>query len=327
MNTDRGTVELKSGETMQVLRIAPPDVDWKEPVIALVEHEDESWRAGLDVMFDQPFDGVQIFFYLGTVDGELVGNIETIEAVEAGVGILGHVFTSPTHRRKGICSAIMDVLTRDFAERGGQAMTLSAGYDSPPYHIYHSFGFRGVGETGKMIWEAEPGFLANYFSPGPTTVRDIGWPDWALLDLLYKVEVGSFLRGGYYAYYGPSSYEGNFWRFHKLVQEPPSQSQVLVKDGGEVVGHALLLPDPRWAKATLLLDIFIHPDFYEAGGQLLEAFELPSGIKVQAYADDQSAEKIQLLRQHGFRQEAVLDAQIKGPAGHPLDVVILSLSI
>ena len=175
-----------------------------------------------------------------------------------------------------------------------------------------------------MIWEAEASFLASYFSPGATTVRDVRWPDWALLDLLYKIEPGSFLRGVYHAHYGLASYEGCFLRFYRLLQEESGQSKVLAKSGGEVVGHALLLPDPRWNNNVLLLDLFIHPGFYDAGGELLAAIELPPGRKVQAYADSQSPEKVELLERRGFQQEAVLHGQLVNAENEPLDVVILS---
>jgi len=113
-------------------------------------------------------------------------------------------------------------------------------------------------------------------------------------------------------------------RFHRLVREPPSQSKVLAKPSGEVVGHALLLPDPRWEGNVLLLDLFVHPHFYQAAAELLEAIELPPGTKVQAYADSRSPEKVELLKQRGFEQEAVLPGQLRDADGELLDVIVLT---
>ncbi len=293
-------------------------------MLDFLQHKGEPWEDATRLILEQQLEGIQSYFYLAMSDEGITGNIITIEAAEAGVGILGHVFTAAEHRRKGICSAIMEVLMRDFGGRGGRGMTLGAAREGPAYHIYESFGFRGVGETGNMIWEAESGFLANYFSPGATTVRDVCWADWALLDLLYKTESGSFLRGAYYTHCGPSSYENCFVRFYNLIQEPPSQSKVLAKPSGEVVGHALLLPDPRWKKDVLLLDMFVHPHFYQAAAELLEAIDLLPGVKVQAYADGRSLQKVDLLKQRGFAQEALLSGQLRDVDGEPLDVIILS---
>ena len=70
----------------------------------------------------------------------------------------------------------------------------------------------------------------------------------------------------------------------------------------------------------------MHPDSYPAAGELLAALELPPGRKVQAYADSQSPEKIQLLETAGFHQEAVLRNQIVNTEGQQLDVHILVIS-
>ncbi len=342
MVTEMSSVRLKSGETMQIVRVTAPDAQWKQPVMDFLQHKGEPWLGGLHVIFDrsleglgayfyllhvivdQSLEGLGAYFYLGLLDGEIVGNIMSTEAAQEKVGILGHVFTHPDHRRKGICAAIMEVLTGDFVARGGRGMTLGTGYGSPAYHIYYRSGFRPVRETGYMIWEAEASFLASYFSPGATTVRDVRWADWALLDLLYKTESSNFLRGGYHGHYGLASYEGCFLRFYRLLQEESGQSKVLAKSGGEVVGHTLLLPDPRWNGNVLLLDLFIHPDFCDAGAELLAAIVLPPGRKVQAYADSQSPEKVELLKRRGFQQEAVLHGQLVNAENEPLDVVILS---
>jgi len=184
MTKEMGNVALKSGQTMRIVRVDAPDPDWKRPVLDFLQHKGEPWVEANRLVLEQQLEGIQTYFYLAMSDEEIVGNIMTIEAVEAGVGILGHVFTAPEHRRKGICWAIMEALTGDFVGRGGRGMTLSTGHDGPAYHIYRHFGFRGVGQTGKMIWEAESGFLGNYFAPGMTEVREVHWPDWCLLDLL-----------------------------------------------------------------------------------------------------------------------------------------------
>lgn len=325
MVTEMEMVTIKSGEQLQIIRVAGPDAEWKEPIMKTLHHKDEGWLGTIQMTLEQPLEGVQCYYYLGLLDGEIVSNITTTEAPEVGVGILGHVFTNPSHRRKGICTALMETVTSDFTARGGRAMTLGTGYDSPAYYIYASFGFAGIGTSGWMIWQVRPGFLDDYFAADSTDVADISWPDWARLDLLYTIPSGSFLRGIYFMQYGSSHYEDDFARLSQLTTDTESaQSKVLIKPGGEVVGHALLLPDPRWHNDVWLLDLFVHPDFYPAAGELLAAIELPPGRKVQAYADSQSHEKIQLLEAAGFHQETVLRNQIINPEGEYLDVHIFT---
>ncbi len=314
-------VTIKSGEQLEIIRVVGPDAEWKEPIIKTLQHKGESWVDIIQMTLEQSLEGVQCCYYLGLLDGEIAGNITITEATEQGVGSLGHVFTSISHRRKGICMALMGTVTRDFTARDGRVMTLGTGYDSPAYHIYSSFGFAGIGTSGRMIWEARVGFLDDYFAAAASDVADISWPDWLRLDLLYTIPEGSFLRGIYFTHYGACDYENHFLRLSKLITDTESaQSKVLIKPGGEVVGHALLLPDPYWHNDVWLLDLFVHPDFYPAAGELLAAIELPPGHKVQAYADSHSPEKIQLLEGAGFHQEAVLRNQIVNAEGQHLDV-------
>jgi len=323
--TKMETITTKSGEQLRIIRVAGPDAQWKEPIMKVLSHKGDPWVDIIRMTLEESLEDAQCYYYLGLVDDEIAGNITTIEACEVGVGILGHVYTHPAHRRKGICMALMATVTRDFTARGGGAMALGTGYDSPAYHIYSSFGFAGIGTSGRMIWQTRPDFLADYFAPDSADVADISWADWPRLDLLYTIPEGSFLRGIYFAHYGPAKYEDDFLQLSRLTTDTKSaQSKVLVKPGGEVVGHALLLPDPRWHSDVWLLDLFVHPDFYAAAGELLAAIELPASRKVQAYADSQSSEKIQLLETAGFHQEAVLRNQVINTEGEYLDVHILT---
>ena len=89
-------------------------------------------------------------FYLGVIEGEAVGNIMTVE--HGGIGILGHVYTLPEQRRKGIASRIMAAQMKDFQERGGRTLTLGTGFDSPAYWIYQGYGFRSIVEgSGRHV--------------------------------------------------------------------------------------------------------------------------------------------------------------------------------
>jgi len=321
--TELQTIQLKSNEKMVVVKLTAPAPDWEERVVGLLSHKGQPWINWLRLVLNEELPGLKVHFYLGLLGEELVGNIMTTEAVSPQVGIVGHVFTVPAHRRKGICTALMDTLTEDFIDRGGQAMTLGTGYDSAAFHIYASFGFESVAQTGRMIWEAQPGFLKDYFAAGPTTVRDIGWSDWALLDLLYTVKDGDFMRSVRFAQYRPASYEGLFPQLHDLLDQPSAQSKVLEKEDGEVVGHATLLPDPRWQNSVLLLDLFVHPNFYEGAGELLAALPFPADAKIQAFAEATSEAKIALLKGRGLQEEAILLRQLTVD-GEPVDVVVLA---
>ena len=261
-------------------------------------------------------------FFEGLIGDTIVGNITVVESLDRPVGILQHVYTNPEHRRKGICDHLMKALTDDFRARGGRAMYLGTGYNTPPYHIYESFGFRGRGETGKMNWFVEDGFLAEYFAPGATSVRDTCWSDWPLLEALHAIMDGWYLRSFTMEQYGHSDYEGPYPAMREAMEEGAIGAvKELVKEDGAIVGHAYLARWSKWPGAPWLLEFFIHPDFYADGEKLLRAVPLPDDLKVCAIADSAAPERMQILEACGFAREGVLKRQIQSPDGW-LDAII-----
>ena len=312
MEIDLGPVTLKSGEEARLYHVIAPEPLWWDRVATFLAHKGHTFLWPMEVAFREGLSGLRMNCFECVLDGEVVGNITTVDALERPVGILQHVFTNPDHRRKGICQQLMRVLGDDFLARGGQAMFLSTGYDSPAHWIYHSFGFRAIAETGLMGWLPEEGFHAEYFSPGPVSVRDTQWPDWPCLDALYLTTGGWYLRGFLASQYGHSSYEGAY----PTMVEAREKGQVtdikmLAKADGAVMGHAFVGPDSRWRGNPYVLDFFVHPNFHGEAAKLLNGLSLPTDRKVQCYADGAAGERCAALEAMGFAQEATLKRQIK----------------
>ena len=139
------TVQLKSGETMEIGVAVAPEPAMKEKMADLLRHKGGVWNWHVEKNMTERLDDLETRFHVGIIGGNPVSNVMTLEY--KGVGILGHVFTRPEHRRKGACHAILTELMKDFRSRGGRLLHLGTGFDSPPYWIYHSFGFRGLAEA------------------------------------------------------------------------------------------------------------------------------------------------------------------------------------
>ena len=57
---------------------------------------------------------------------------------------------------------------------GYAILTLGTGFESPPYWIYHSFGFRSIdGTSGRMKWLATPDAETSWFRAGDATARPL----------------------------------------------------------------------------------------------------------------------------------------------------------
>jgi hypothetical protein len=176
-----------------------------------------------------------------------------------------------------------------------------------------------------MEWFPDPDFQAEYFRPRPITVRDTRWEDWPRLEALYSIEEGWFLRSIHFGQWGRSGYEGEYISLRKAMREGGvEQVKVMVAEGGAVVGQAYLSRDRRFLRQTWLLDLFVHPNYYDDAHALLGALELDRGAKVQCYVDSTQPEKAALLEHRGFRLEATLPRQVQR-GDEWLDVSIYAL--
>ncbi len=306
-----GTVSLKSGEEMDLLCVRAPDADFAGAILPLLHHKGEPWEWPMRQALsgDPQFAELAMRFYLGRIGEELVANITLIEKLERPVGILQHVWTPPPHRRKGICTHLMRACTEHFRARDGRALYLGTGYETYPYRIYEQSGFRGQGDTGNMRWFVQADFEERYFAPRAAAPRPVQWADWALLQALMSIEYGWTLRSIEFQMYGFSGFEGEFLLLMKgLTSEKIVAAQVLETDDGAAAGLATVSKRPEWHFDTLLLDLFIHPNFYDQGGKLLDG--VPNlGRKVQCFVGHDSPEKTAMLEAAGFMHEATLKGQ------------------
>jgi len=307
--TDLGAVILKSGEQARLLQIVAPEPAWTDRILPFLAHKGEPWMWPMKLALEEGIPGIRMTFFELVLGEDIIGNITTVDA--NGIGMLQHVFTNPDHRRKGICQLLMRAACDDFVARGGRAMYLGTGYESPAYWIYHSFGFRPIEASGAMKWLPDAQFEQSHFAPGATSARDVQWADWPALTALYQSEQGWYLRGLHFNHYGRSSYEGCFPTMQGQMEKGAiTQVKVLVKDDRAVMGHAMLTTQYQWRGELYLLDFFVHPHFEGEAAKLLAAIAWPTDRKVQCYCDAGAAGRMAALEASGFEEEAVLKRQI-----------------
>ncbi len=325
MYTELGTETLKSGELATIARVQAPDTDWGERIVPFLAHKERvtRWQIQETVMGD--LGRLESYYYIAHLDGEVISNIATWEYL--GSGILGHVYTAPEHRRKGAAKAVMARQMEDFRNREGSALFLGTGYDTVPYYIYKEFGFESVEPgSGFMHYyaDSEETFERDYFAPGPTAVREMGWHDWAGLVTLLGCSKGPGLRMIASGHIGRRNFEGAFIDFlHDVKEQGSSQGWVLeVSGGGSVVGVVRLSPDPRFGGAVHTFDLYVHPAFEDDGIKLLDAVDWPAFTKFQAYVGSDDSGKIELLTSAGFGIEGLLRNQLR-ERSQSIDVTIL----
>lgn len=320
-----GTAVLKTGQEMEVGVIRGPDLEYADRIREFLGHKPDSFKRHIDLSLAGPLEELETRFYVGLFDRQIISQVMVVEY--AGVGLLGHVFTRPEYRRKGACRAVMGQQMEDFRRRGGQFLLLGTAFESPPYWIYFSFGFRSVAAgSGCMRYVASEDFEARWFAPAPVQVVNVKWRHWPTLSLLFAQGAGHYLRNVALGLWGQRNFEGGFLSLLEALQQsprsgPPShQAKLLESKVGAVVGCATLCPDSQWP-GTYLLDVFVHPHFEAGIADLLAALE-PGEAKVLAYAEASASAKNAALQGAGFRLEGRLNRQLLRPDGRVEDVLL-----
>ena len=308
-------ITLKSGEIVQVGVVQGPDLDWAERVETLLSHKGPSWRWGNEQVL-RTQTGLDVFFYLLHRDGDPFANIMTIEY--HGVGLLGHVYTRPEDRRQGAAMQLIACLMEHFRQRGGQALFLGTGYDTPPYHIYRANGFAGVEpESGYMDYysTSQDEFERAYFAPGSTAIEPVGWLHWPISIPLFLGAFPGVVRGAGLGVWGRRSTEGPLLPLLQDCLErdasdlQPRALALVQQETRAVVGWAMWSDHPLWPDACLV-DLYCHPAFWDEGAALLQALKIPESHTYLAYCDAGLQPKAAALTAAGFRCSATLNQRV-----------------
>ncbi|HEX8235010.1 MAG TPA: GNAT family N-acetyltransferase [Abditibacteriaceae bacterium] len=312
MHHDLCEITLKSGEHVQATVVHAPDMNWRERITNLLAHKDEIWRWQVaHLLSDSTGSGVETRFYLLHRDGLPFSNVMTVEF--AGVGLLGHVWTSPNHRQQGAASALMSQALHHFKERGGKALYLETGFDSPPFHLYRKLGFEPFDPNSgimQLSTTTMPQFEAAYFAPGETQVVPFAWPQWAVASALFTGDFPGVVRSAPFKLLGRSLIEEALLPVvrQQLTRTAGTSSHALVlqkTDNGAVVGFAAWSFDPLWP-GTCLVDVWCHPHFWSRAEELLRSLALPAVRRVVALTDAHCPEKASTLQASRFRPVATL---------------------
>jgi len=315
MYTYLGSVTLRTGEQMELGVVRCPDPSWGAQVKPLLGHKSRETHFHFDSAFDGPLDDLETRFYLGTIGGLAVTNVMIVGA--RGVGILGHVYTRPEHRQKGAYRHLMAAQMADCQRQGFRALTLGTGFETHPYRIYESFGFRSIdGKSGKMWWFAEPDFQGHWLAPAETTVRPMQWGDWAALTLLgFQPDVPGEPLPRSWTFRIKGQGGGAESAFQAMQRNLSRGARIsafsLRSERGAVAGWAVLQPDDLAFGDGSLLDLYVHPAFQQDAPKLLAAMPWPDHARVAAYTTGPDNYRCAALLEAGFKDTAVLPGWLK----------------
>ena len=310
---------LKGGAEVQIGFVEGPDPDWMSRLIPFLGHKEPWFEYHIAKALAEPLDDLRTRFYVGTVRDEIVAHIMVVSA--RGAGILGHVYTVPEWRRQGAVSAVMQAQMRDVADL--DVVTLSTGFGSAAYGIYHGFGFRSmVDGSGDMRWLS--GAETDFFKPAGCSVQSMRWDDWPHYSWATLQEFANepAPRSAAFGINQRGSSEGSFVRIMQSALGRRSTHLILRSELGAVVGWCHIVPGQAPLTGTYVLDLHTVPGFESHIPALLEAVSWPEG-PVTFTMSPPAAAYADALSEAGFAVDRGLsDAVAAVGKSAPLDVWI-----
>ena len=304
-----GDSRLKTGESVEIGVFTSPVADpFADRLNRLLGHKGWEWVWQVGLSLKGETDDLENRFYVARRDDEIVSNVCTFET--RGVGMLSHVWTPPEERRKGLCTRIFERLMDDYRARGGGLLLLGTGYDTPPYHIYRRFGFKGLYEgTGIMRYSTDDDFERKYFAAAETKVVEPTWAAWPKLNALFA-EPEEFTKSvRYRRFFRNGAEDLHLWLLHEMGENDAVCVKLLESAvTGAVVGCAWTVPDTRFP-GVYLLDLYCHPNHPDGYATLLGAMTWPAA-KVTTFVEAGLDAKAAALEAAGFELEGTLKGQL-----------------
>lgn len=312
------TLTLRSGERVAAGVVRAPDLDWALRVERLLHHKGEPWNWQNARVLERTL-GIDANFYILHRDGTPFANI--LICTVNGVGLLGHVWTAPDDRRQGASSQLLRVALDDFHQRNGQALMLTT--DSPvAAGIYAQVGFRTI-EPGSEIMVYYPvsqaAFEREYFAADEITIQPLAWNHWPVSSFLFAGDFPGVVRCAPLGLMGRDLTEEALLPLlqdaeqRRASDQPPRAVALQNVRTRAMVGFAAWDWHPIWPE-TCLVDVYCHPAFWERGGDLLAALDLPDARRILAYGDPSCPQKHEILHRAGFHHVNTLPQWIPADA-------------
>ncbi|MGE5531158.1 MAG: GNAT family N-acetyltransferase [Bacteroidota bacterium] len=334
---------LKTGETLEVMRVPAPGGEWADRIVNFmyirhIQYANCNWHHNaVRVAAGEFLDTCDDVFFAGVLDGEIVGACwYGAPADTLDLATFGRVVTLPTQRRKGISRILCAAAVEDFRARGGWAMHLGTDRTNPARFIYEGLGFRHYnfvedhGTIMRLVLRGEyDTFEEEYFAAGqPVSLRPLHWGDLARAETLYNLPHW-FLKDTTCGIFANTPFEGQFYDLMAQVGDCGEPGTVLETSERRMVGMAYTARTTAGAEAqehVRVLEFLVHPNYMGDGPQLIGALAAQSPAqKLLAYSSALDVSRCEALEEAGFVREATLEDCLQD-AESVFDMYVYSLS-
>ena len=306
----------------EILRLAHPiEPDRARALEAFLAHKGSPWYDDICRRVRGAVEGAEDRFFVALDGSTIVGHVwYTGSKTDRRLGTLGHVFTDPKYRRRGIATCLFRAAMADFVEWGGTTMQLFTSTSlSLPFYERH--GFENVFHAQvyhDMDWYMRyptppDNHLQDWFRNSPVTFRHLMPGDLPQYCLLYNSEHASVSKNR--AERVGSGLEAEFAFIHVSGSLAEGRAACVVMENDQtIVGAASLCccsypPESHVA----LFDIYLHRTFRqhatELTGRCLKMRTELGADMIYAMAVDASKKK--LFTELGFASQGVLPSHYR----------------
>ncbi|MFH0939452.1 MAG: hypothetical protein V1899_09265 [Planctomycetota bacterium] len=317
-------VTLKTEERVELGVVLAPENDSAlgAQMRKLLGHKGESWIWQVEKSLSSSYPNMETRFYILLKAGAPFANIMTAES--CGVGIFGHVWTTPAERRKGAADIIHHYLMADFKKRGGQALYLGTDYDTHPYRLYTKYGFQGVEpRSGYMYWFAkgQEAFESAAFAPAKIRHEALTFQHWPTLSALAMMKHPARIRIANMNVINICSPESGSLSFIRAMdgkeqdlKSSAARAWLAISEKSNLpVAIASLKPDTLFGEQVDVVDIFCAPGFEADLPKLYEKLQANIERRAVCYADTLWPAKFEALKRCGFEKTATLKRYLRAP--------------
>lgn len=274
MKTSLAKVKLHTGEDLDISLLEFPYDEYKRRIkeFFLLDHLPGLWLRNLDKWLEGVKDGSLIWF-IGEIGSKIISGVAVYCSAGNGIADLGHVYTMPEHRKKGIQNRIFAEIMKELPTRRVKVVYLETGYRIPAYFLYQKYGFQGHQKQGIMRkrLNTKEDVDVFYFKPRKVSYSDVKRSDFCpLLHLLSKPE-GQICRSYAYGLYKNAPSDTRVLQIVDSVERKKCSATVLRDSENRLMG--LCLVSRQTPKETLghigVLDLFIHPNYMQYANVML----------------------------------------------------------
>lgn len=285
-------------------------------LLGLLWHKGSPWIGDIWNRMEGNCDGCVDRFWVARDGQEPVAHAwYTVAAEDQGLGLLGHVFTKPEYRRRGLSTRVIRAALADFRERGGRIMQLFT-YNPLSVPFYEKLGFEqihhsraGHAADWAMRWPVGSGAAVDArFSPGPCRIRPLAAADLPQYCLLYNLEYETCLKD--WAQQIALGLETELTFLSTMDRLARGDGVCFALENGQTIAGIATLMRNGFAPQSHLaaIDYYVHPRFTDHAGELFHA-ALASREKlgveiVDALVVDKAKE--QTIAEMGFRPRETL---------------------